>query len=963
MTIESTRAHSRRTRRIRAVGLLAAGLAAVTVLILATGMFSGKSSVPVYLNTHYSYLNTHYSFAERAADLVSRMTLKEKAAQLSTSNAPGIPRLGVQPYAYWNEYQHGVDRLLGNNNKAPTSVPPLDSAIRATSFPTSLSLSLTWNRQLIYREMQAVSDEARGFLDKSLFGKATNDLGPYRSDYGSLFYFAPTVNLLRDPRWGRSDETFGEDPLLAGALGSAYVDGAQGQTLAGRRATRYLKTVSTAKHYAMQTNETIPTVRFGTSADTDDATIRDYYTAQFKRIIQQAHVGGLMTSYNAINGTPSVADTYTTNVLARRTYGHDGYIPSDCGAVATTYRSKQSQSYFSGHDWAPAGWTTNKADNNAVWKNAASGTTVSGGAGGQSWALRAGTDLNCTGAGPALSSPGLRQVFGEENSLKYIHEAIAKGVLSEGVIDEALVRVFALRMATGEFDPLSRQPYTKISKKVIGNAPHDRLAQQVAEHTLVLLKNDKVSAINAPVLPANPARLEKVVILGDLAGRLFLGGYSSKPTDQATIRKGIADALKAANPKAKVIFNTARTSTTATVPATLSNATKTAIKQADLVVMVVGTDAQTMSEGKDRSTIDMPGNYDSLVDQVSALGNPRMVLVVQAAGPVSLTEVQGKVPAILFSGPNGQRQGAALADLLFGKANPTGHLSFTWYRDDSQLPEMGNYNLTRASTGGLGRTYWYFKGQPTYPFGYGLSYTSFKYGGLKLSSTTATGDQTVKATFTITNTGTRAGATVAELYAASPTPSGDVQETPQTRLIGFVATEKLKPGKSQRITLRVPMSSLSLYDEKSSREVVNTGDYQFQLGWSATDIALQQTVHVTRGLTPRVQVVTVQPDRVVFSRGQHLNLMARNPWIADDTASADQQPGRNMSIRADRIVEAANNDESFADLSKAKVTYASSNPKVAAVNRNGVVTMKSAGVAMIKVTVDGVTGTTPIVVK
>jgi beta-glucosidase len=955
MTKEGARDDGRR-RWTRGAGLVGAGLAAVTMLTLGTGMSSAKSPLPVYRNTHYS-------FAERAADLVSRMTPAEKAAQLSTTNAPAIPRLGVQQYSYWNEYLHGVDRLLGNNNKEPNVIPSLDLPPRATSFPTDLSASLTWNRQLVYREMQAVSDEARGFLDKSLFGKGTNNIGPYRSDYGSLFYFAPTVNLLRDPRWGRSDETFGEDPFLTGELGSAYVEGAQGETLAGRPLTRYLKTVSTAKHYALQTNETIPTLRFSTSADTDDATIRDYYTAQFKRIIQQAHVGGLMTSYNAINGTPSVADTYTTDTLARRTYGHDGYITSDCGAVGTTYRSKQSSSYFSGHDWSPPGWTTNNGGDNAVWKNTASGTTVSGQAGGQSWALRAGTDLNCAGAGPAFTIPGLRQSFGEENRLTYIREAIAKGVLSEGVIDSALVRVFTLRMATGEFDPPGKQTYTKITKKVIGSRAHDQLTQQLAEHALVLLKNDKISGKGDPVLPANPARLKRVVILGDLANRLFLGDYSGKPTDQVTMRKGITQALKAVNPKVKVVYDTARTSTTATIPAVLSSATKAAIKRADLIVMVAGTDARVMTEGQDRSTIGMPGNYGSMVDQVSALGNPRMVLVIQAGGPVSLADVQGKVPAILFSGPNGQRQGAALADVLFGKTNPTGHLSFTWYRDDNQLPDMGNYNITRGGTDGLGRTYWYFSGEPTYPFGYGLSYTSFKYSGLGLSPTTATGDQTVTATFTIANTGARPGATVAELYATNPNTSLDGQEVPQRRLVGFATTKMLGPGKSQRITLKVPLSSLSLYDEKLSREVVDTGDYQFQLGWSATDIALQQAVHVTSGLTPKVQLVTVQPDRVVFSKGQQLDLTARNPWIADDTAPAAQQPGRNMSIKADGIVEAANNDESFADLSKAKVTYASSNRKVASVSKQGVVTMKSAGVATIRVTVDGVTGTAPVVVR
>src|SRR3954464_8316500 len=229
------------------------------------------------------YRDTSLPPTERAADLVSRMTLQEKAAQLSTTNAPAIPRLGVQEYAYWSEAQHGVNAFWGGDSTAAGGVDIHD--VHATSFPTNLSTSLAWDPSLMRRETTAISDEARGFLDPSLFGKSQNDLGPSAGAYGSLFYFAPTLNMLRDPRWGRTDEAFGEDPFLAGTLGTAWVDGFQGQTADGKPLGKYLKAVTTLKHYALNNVEAD---RMGISWDPDEGTIRDYYPRQFRAIIENA---------------------------------------------------------------------------------------------------------------------------------------------------------------------------------------------------------------------------------------------------------------------------------------------------------------------------------------------------------------------------------------------------------------------------------------------------------------------------------------------------------------------------------------------------------------------------------------------------------------------------------------------------------------------------------------------------
>jgi beta-glucosidase-like glycosyl hydrolase len=878
------------------------------------------------------YLDTRYSFAERAADLVSRLTLAEKVAQLRTNSAPAIPRLGIQQYTYWSEGQHGVNALGANTNHGGVTGGP-----HATSFPTNFAAAMTWDPQLMYQETTAISDEVRGFLDKSLWGTGQNNLGPSPADYGSLTFWAPTVNMDRDPRWGRTDEAFGEDPYLVSQMAGAFVDGYQGETITGQPMTPYLKVAATAKHFALNNVEN---GRESANSSVDDTDLHDYYTAQFRSLIEDAHVSGLMTSLNAINGTPAMVDTYTDNQVAQRTYGFDGYTTSDC-ALSNVYRTPPS-----GHDWAPPGWTTDGQDQGATWTNSSTGKTVSGAAGAQAFALRAGTDLNCPGSQATLAN---------------VQQAIDAGMLSEGVIDDAVTKVFTTRMETGEFDPSSQVPYTSTTKSVIQSPAHQALARQVADNSLVLLKNDAVGTTGAPLLPADPSNLSRVVILGDLANKVSLGGYSGSPSLEVSAVRGITNAVKAANPNAQVYYDAAGTSTTSTAPVSLSAQTQQQIQAADLVIVFVGTDAGVAAEGHDRSTIAMPGNYDSLISQVAAQGNPRMALVVQSDGAVTIDNVQSDFPAILFSGYNGESQGDALADVLFGQQNPSGHLDFTWYADDSQLPAMSNYGLTPASTGGLGRTYMYFTGSPTYPFGYGLSYTKFAFSNLQVSSSAVPADASVNVSFDVKNTGSVSGATVAQLYVGTPSSLGPSYAA--KRLEDFQKTNVLAPGQTQTVNLTVPVSRLAFWDQAAAKWVVDDGIYQFQLAYDSGDVAQSAPIDVTGSLTPHVQYVTVQPPAVVYKPGDSLDLSGKNPWIADDTNQAVEQTERNTTITADHIVEAVNDDGSFVKLSSADVSYSSSNNNVATVSSSGVLTAVAPGVATISVTVNGVTGSAVIVVK
>ncbi|HEY3610119.1 MAG TPA: glycoside hydrolase family 3 C-terminal domain-containing protein [Pseudonocardiaceae bacterium] len=915
----------RRWRR----GITLAAITAVAAVIPAVGASTTAAAATLPI-----YQDTHFSFPERAADLVSRMTLSEKVLQLHTNNAPAIPRLGVQQYTYWSEGQHGLNRLGADTAEGGQGA--VDD-VKATSFPTNFASSMSWDPALVYQETTAISDEARGFLDKSLFGTGQNNLGPSASDYGNLTFWAPTVNLDRDPRWGRTDEAFGEDPFLVGQMAGAFVNGYQGNNQAGQPMTPYLKVAATAKHYAMNNVESN---RLSGDSVTTQADLFQYYLKQFQTLIETDHVSGMMTSYNAINGTPSAVNTYTLDQVAQRTFGFAGYTTSDCDAVNSAWAPSPG-----GHMWAAPGWTSSNTNGNIIWTNNTTHATIPAAAGAMAYALRAGNQLVCTG---------------DEATLPNITAAISAGILSEGVLDNDLVRLFTMRMATGEFDPPASNSYTSINKSVIESAAHQQLARTVADNSLVLLKNSAPSGTSTPLLPVSPSGLNNVVVLGDMANQVTLGGYSGKPDFTTNAVQGITSAVKAASPNATVTFDAAGTSSTSTSAAVLSSATQTAIRNANLVVIFAGTNLTNASEGRDRTTLAMPGNYNSLVDQVSALGNSKIALVLQADGPVQLSDVQPKVSSIVFSSYNGQAQGSAVADVLFGAQNPSGHLNFTWYKDDTQLPAMAGYGLNAASTGGLGRTYQYFTGTPSFPFGFGMSYSTFSIANVAADQTSVNADGTVNVGMDVRNTGTRAGTTVAQLYVA--TPGAGTGSVPLKRLAGFQKTSSLAPGATQHVVIPVRISDLALYNTPASKMAVTDGTYNFMVGTDSSTTVATKQVTVTGAMTPKVQYVTVQPTGTIFQAGQTIDLTSKNPWLADDTNPAEQ-PDRNFAVTADNVVQAVNNDQSFVNLAGATVTYGSSNPTVATVSSAGLVRAVSDGAATITVTVNGVSGSMPILVQ
>jgi hypothetical protein len=336
-----------------------------------------------------------------------------------------------------------------------------------------------------------------------------------------------------------------------------------------------------------------------------------------------------------------------------------------------------------------------------------------------------------------------------------------------------------------------------------------------------------------------------------------------------------------------------------------------------------------------------------------------MVLTIQASLPVTIYDVQQHFPAIVYSGYNGEEQGNALADVLFGKQDPGGRLDFTWFKNDKQLPPISNYGLTPAQTAGLGRTYMYFTGRPTYPFGYGLSYTRFKFSALSVHpGRRVWANGSLSVSFSVTNIGRTAGAAVPQLYAA-PQFADPAVALPRRELVGFQKTRVLRPGQTQHVRLVVKIATLSRWDEQQLREVIPDGRWRFELATAAGSTVAARTIRVFGAVPPHVKYVTVQPDQVVFTAGQTLNLTGKNPWIAPDTNAQLEQ----HHAPADSIVEAVNNDQSFVDLAQAQVHYVSSNDNVATVTSSGMLKAIAPGVATISVTVNGVTGSTPIVVQ
>ena len=417
-----------------------------------------------------AYLNTAYSFQERAADLVSRMTLEEKQSLLGNTMA-AVPRLGVNSYNVWGEALHGVVGMFNPNAGA------------ATSFPSSASLGSSWDPELMQRETSVISEEARAFNYTVI---------------SNLTYWSPVVEPVRDPRWGRTGESFGEDPFLISQIGGGFVRGMMGND------PTYIKAVPCGKHYFANNSEFN---RHTGSSDMDARDMREFYLSQYRKLIEKDKLPAIMACYNAVNGVPMSASKFMVDTIARKTYGLNGYVTGDCGAVEDIYL---------GHFYV---------------KTAPEAAALG---------LKTGVDTDC---GSVYQTSAI--------------DAIKKGLITEADIDKALVNIFTVRMRIGEFDPKSKVPYAGIQPEVVNSPGHVALAVEVATKTPVLLKNNIVAKTNSKALPINASAVKKIAVIGPLANNVELGPYSGRPAEKNMISllTGIKNYIAQKGLSAEVVYN------------------------------------------------------------------------------------------------------------------------------------------------------------------------------------------------------------------------------------------------------------------------------------------------------------------------------------------------------------------------------------------------------------------------
>jgi beta-glucosidase len=685
-----------------------------------------------------AYLDSSLPASQRAADLVHRMTLEEKATQL-VNQARAIPRLNVPAYDWWSEALHGV------------------AVNGTTEFPEPIGLAATFDPEAIHEMAAVISTEGR-------IKHAQAVRAGHSNIFEGLDFWAPNINIFRDPRWGRGQETYGEDPFLTARLGVAFVTGMQGSD------PRYYRAISTPKHFAVHSGP--ETTRHSADVTVSRHDELDTYLPAFRATVTEAGAGSVMCAYNSINGQPACANEFLLEDQLRGKWGFQGYVVSDCGAVIDI---------FKGHHFKPT-----QAEASAI-------------------SLQRGMDNECVDFTAKVS---------DDHDYKPYLDAVRQGHLKESEIDVALTRLFTARMKLGLFDPPEMVPYSSIDEKLLDSAAHRALARKLANESMVLLKNDGV-------LPLRASNI-KIAVVGPLADQtnVLLGNYNGIPTHTVSVLEG----LRAEFPAAKIRY----------VPGTkflrkdASSVTEavTAARNADVVVAVVGITSELEGEemdvneegflGGDRTSLDLPRPEQTLLEAVAAAGKP-LIIVLTNGSALGVNWAQAHANAILDAWYPGEEGGAAVAETLSGRNNPAGRLPVTFYKDVTQLPPFEDYSMK-------GRTYRYFEGTPLYPFGYGLSYTTFTYSGLTLPNREVTAGSPVTAEVTVTNTGSRAGDEIAQLYLEFPHVPG----APLRALRGFQRVH-LEASASQRLRFKLLPRDLSMVTEDGV-PIVAGGEYSLSVG-------------------------------------------------------------------------------------------------------------------------------------
>ncbi len=683
------------------------------------------------------YLDTSRPREERVRDLLSRLTLTEKIG-LMPHNARGVPRLGIPEYNYWSEALHGVAR----NG-------------RATVFPQAIGMAATWDPDLIKRIASAIGDEGRAKYHEALRRKGKTDI------YQGLTFWSPNVNIFRDPRWGRGQETWGEDPYLTGEMGTAFVNGLQGDD------PHYMKAAACAKHYAVHSGPEALRHVFNVNPSKRD--LYDTYLPAFKKLVVEAKVESVMGAYNAVYGVPCNASDFLLNHTLRAEWGFNGHVVSDCGAVTNIH-----------HDHK---YTRDAPESAAV-------------------ALKAGCDLSCD------------HVYYDN-----MPEALERGLVSEADLDQALERTLGARFKLGLFDPPESVPYAGTPMSVVDCEAHRALAYEAALKSVVLLKNRN------NVLPIAPDT-QTIMVTGPNAAavNVLMGNYYGFNGRMITLLEGMTDAV----PEGMGMEYHQGVMLTETGP-TPNNWSIYMAAGAGLTIACMGLsplmegeegEALLVEHGGDRTSIELPEAQVEFLRKLNIAG-ARIVLVLFGGSPIALGEAEDMVEAVIQVWYPGQEGGHAVADILFGNAVPSGKLPVTFPKATSQLPPFEDYSMVE-------RTYRYATGEPLYPFGFGLSYTSFAYSDLKLARTAVKAGESLSFEVTVSNAGAKAGDEVLQVYLSDLETSC---VAPFHHLAAFRRVH-LRPGERQTVHFTLPPEVMMLVDDEG-QSILEPGIFRLQVGGCA----------------------------------------------------------------------------------------------------------------------------------
>lgn len=601
---------------------------------------------------NHPFQNTSLPIEERVSDLVSKLTLEEKVSQM-LNNTPAIERLNIPSYNWWNECLHGIGR----------------TDYKVTVFPQAIGMAAAWDKYLMKEVATAISDEGRAiYNDASSKGN--------REIYYGLTYWTPNINIFRDPRWGRGQETYGEDPYLTGTLGKSFVGGLQGDD------PKYLKAAACAKHYAVHSGPENTRHSFNTFVTTYD--LWDTYLPAFRDLVEDANVAGVMCAYNAYSGQPCCANNLLMQEILRDKWHFTGYVTSDCGAIDDFYRFHKT------HPEA---------------KYAAADAVYNG------------TDIDC----------------GNE-AYKALVDAVKSGIITESQLDVSLKRLFTIRFRLGMFDPASDVKYSQINTSVLESQKHKDLALKMTRESIVLLKNENNT------LPLSKKLKKVAVIGPNADNEVsVLGNYNGFPTEIVTPYKAIKNKLKGTEVVLEKGIDFVKApengQSDITALAKRFKDVDVVIFVGGISPELEGEEMPVKIEGftgGDRTSIKLPKVQTDLMKALVAENIPTVFVMMTGSAIATEWESQN-IPAILNAWYGGQDAGTAIADVLFGDYNPAGRLPVTFYAKDSDLPPFNSYEMKN-------RTYRYFDGQVLYPFGYGLSYTKFEYAPIQMPSTVKTGE-------------------------------------------------------------------------------------------------------------------------------------------------------------------------------------------------------------------------------